>query len=716
MNHLPHIALVGNPNSGKSSLFNQLTGLKQKVGNFPGVTVDKKTGISRLSDTLTAEIIDLPGTYSLFPKSPDERVVTDILLNPASTLRPDVVVVVVDASNLKRNLLLYTEVKDLGLPVILALNMLDMAESQGLRINQVLLSRKLHAPVLGINARTGKGIDLLKAELAKALSLKSASSGALEPKPAENGFQFVEAAAYAPELVGRIRGRFGIENDYAAYQYAHQGEAASFLQHDDKRQLHSWRQELGFEDKPLQARETVARYETIRHIVDEAVQSRSTKTTADTFSGKLDKVLLHPVWGVVVFLGILLLIFQAIFAWAQVPMDLIDAGIARLTEWLHGTLPQSKLVDLLADGLIAGMGGILIFIPQIAVLFAFIAILEESGYMARVVFLMDRLMRSFGLNGRSVVPLISGVACAVPAIMATRTIDNRKERLITILVTPLMSCSARIPIYTILIGLVVPKITLLGVLNLQGVALMGMYLLGFVAALVSAVVMKWVLKTKERSFLIMELPDYRMPRWGNVGITILEKVKAFVWEAGKVIIAISVVLWVLSSYGPGNQMQEAAERASSRYASAEESIRENRVASAQLEASYAGHFGKFIEPAIRPLGYDWKIGIALLSSFAAREVFVGTLSTIYSIGSSDEDTDTIREQLQQEINPYTGGPMYTPAMAFSLLIFYAFAMMCMSTLAVVHRETKGWKWPLIQFFYMSGLAYLSAWIVYTAMK
>ena len=720
MNNLPHIALVGNPNSGKSSLFNQLTGLKQKVGNFPGVTVDKKTGLCRLDDTLTAEIIDLPGTYSLYPKSPDERVVTDVLLNPNGPLRPDVVVVVVDAANLKRNLLLYTEVKDLGLPVVLVLNMLDMAEAQGLRISQVTLSRRLHAPVVGINARTGKGIDLLKAQLARTLAAQAVPGGTApgEPVPAESPepFHFVAAAGYAPELVERIRGRFGIHNDYAAYQYAHQGEAAAFLESDDRQQLGRWREELGFEGKSLQASETVARYETIRRIVDEAVQSRPAHERTETFSGKLDKILLHRYGGVAVFMAILFLMFQAIFAWAQVPADLIDGAIAGLTGWMHEALPQSQLVDLLADGLVAGLGGILIFIPQIAVLFAFIAILEESGYMARVVFLMDRLMRAFGLNGRSVVPLISGVACAVPAIMATRTIDNRKERLITILVTPLMSCSARIPIYTILIGLVVPEVTLLGVLNLQGVALMALYLLGFAAALLSAVVMKWVMKTKDRSFLIMELPDYRMPRWGNVGITILEKVKAFVFEAGKVIIAISIILWVLSSYGPGNQMADAARQAARTYATADESTRENRVASARLEASYAGHFGKFIEPAIRPLGYDWKIGIALLSSFAAREVFVGTLSTIYSIGSSDDDADTIRERLQQETDPRTGGPMYTPATAFSLLIFYVFAMMCMSTLAVVHRETRGWTWPAIQFFYMTALAYASAWLVYTALK
>ncbi|MBD0254890.1 MAG: ferrous iron transport protein B [Cytophagales bacterium] len=720
MNQLPHIALVGNPNSGKSSLFNQLTGLKQKVGNFPGVTVDKKTGLCRLDDTLTAEIIDLPGTYSLYPKSPDERVVTDVLLNPNGPLRPDVVVVVVDAANLNRNLLLYTEVKDLGLPVVLVLNMLDMAEDQGLRINQVVLGRRLHAPVVGINARTGKGIDLLKTQLARTLAAQTVPSetagGGAGPDESSEPFHFVEAAGYAPELVERIRGRFGIDNDYAAYQYAHQGEAAAFLKGDDRQQLGRWREELGFEDKSLQARETVARYETIRRIVDEAVQRRPAPENTETVSGRLDKILLHRYWGVAVFMAILFLIFQAIFAWAQVPADLIDGAIAALTGWMHDTLPQSQLVDLLTDGLVAGLGGILIFIPQIAVLFAFIAILEESGYMARVVFLMDRLMRTFGLNGRSVVPLISGVACAVPAIMATRTIDNRKERLITILVTPLMSCSARIPIYTILIGLVVPEVTLLGVLNLQGVALMALYLLGFAAALLSAVVMKWVMKTKDRSFLIMELPDYRMPRWGNVGITILEKVRAFVFEAGKVIIAISIILWVLSSYGPGKGMEAAAERAARTYATADESTRENRVASARLEASYAGHFGKFIEPAIRPLGYDWKIGIALLSSFAAREVFVGTLSTIYSIGSSDDDADTIRERLQQETNPRTGGPMYTPATAFSLLIFYAFAMMCMSTLAVVHRETRGWTWPAIQFFYMTALAYGSAWLVYTVLK
>ncbi len=709
MSSLPNISLVGNPNSGKSSLFNQLTGLNQKVGNFPGVTVDKKTGTCRLTAAHTAVITDLPGTYSLYPKSPDERVVANVLLNPRDPVFPDLVVVVVDAANLKRNLLLFTEVKDLGLPVLLALNMLDVARKQNLQIDVPLLSERLHAPVVSINARTGEGMDALKKEITKMLT--NASNG-LAPRK----HTFVEAAEYVPELTGQIKRQFGLENDYIAYQYAHQGEEVSFLGQDQKRQLERWRDDYRFQDKSLQARETVARYEVIGRIVAEAVKEADNDQRKENFTSRLDAIFLHRIWGTVIFLAILLLIFQAIFAWAEYPMNLIDGGIAQLNQWLHNQLPKSLLVDLLTDGLIAGLGGILVFIPQIAVLFAFISVLEESGYMARVVFLMDRMMRSVGLNGRSVVPLISGVACAVPAVMATRSIDNWKERLITIMVTPLMSCSARIPIYTILIALVVPDQTVLGVMNLQGIALMALYLLGFAAAILSALVMKWVLKIKGRSFLIMELPEYKMPRWANVGLTIIEKVKAFVLEAGKVIIAIAVILWVLSTYGPPGQMQQAEAKVRQEYKNAGKDELGNHIASARLEASYAGHFGKFIEPAIRPLGYDWKIGIALLSSFAAREVFVGTLSTIYSVGSDDEDTETIKERLQQEINPRTGGPMYTPATAFSLLVFYAFAMMCMSTIAIVHRETKGWKWPIIQLVYMTVLAYVSALVVYTVLK
>jgi len=700
------IALVGNPNAGKSSLFNQLTGLSQRVGNFPGITVDKKTGLCRLNDTHAAEIIDLPGTYSLFPKSPDEHVVTHILLNARDEWYPDLVIVVADAANLKRNLLLFSEVKDLGIPVLLVLNMMDMAGKAGLQIDLAALSRNLGVPVMTTNARAGEGIHDLKQKIASVLTEKPA---ALTPD------LFVDNLAFPAELTRDIRERFGLPNDYIAVQYAHQAGEARFLDGASRQFIEDLRQKHAFEPRKWQTQETLARYEKIRKIVSQSVQ-KPPVAPPDNLTNRLDKLLLHRVWGLVIFFAVLFFIFQAIFAWAQYPMDFIDTGIARLTSWLHGLLPESTLTNLLTDGLIAGIGGVLIFIPQIAILFAFISILEETGYMARVVFITDRIMRTFGLNGKSVVPLISGVACAVPAIMATRNIDNWKDRLITILVTPLMSCSARIPIYTILVALVVPEQKILGVFNLQGIALMGLYMLGFVAAILSALIMKLILQRKGLSFLIMELPDYRAPRWGNVGLTIIEKVKTFLVEAGRIIVAIAIVLWVLASYGPGSQMEQAEIRVRQAATTLSETEVENRVAAARLEVSYAGHFGKLIEPAIQPLGYDWKIGIALISSFAAREVFVGTLSTIYSVGSNSEDITTIQERLRSEVNPRTGAAMYTPAVAFSLLIFYAFAMMCMSTLAVVYRETRGWKWPLIQLLYMTGLAYISAFVVYQLMK
>jgi ferrous iron transport protein B len=702
------IALVGNPNSGKSSLFNQLTGLNQKVGNFPGVTVDKKTGICAINATTSVQIIDLPGTYSLYPKSLDERVVMDIIANPKDKSYPDMVVVVIDAASLKRNLLLFTEIRDLGLPVVLALNMLDVAHSSGISIDKTLLQKKLQVPVVEINARTGEGLADLKNAISQSL-------GALKAEANGKAHSFIDASIFAPEVVGQIKDVFGVHNDYLAIQYAHQGESLPFLSLTEKEQIEQLRKKYNFKHSLLQAKETIARYERIDEIIGQAVKEKKQDEKEDV-STRIDKVLLHPLWGYVVFFVILFLIFQAIFAWASYPMDLIDAGIASLNTYLQSALPESMLVSLLTDGLIAGIGGILIFIPQIAILFAFIAILEESGYMARVVVLMDKWMRKFGLNGKSVVPLISGVACAVPAIMATRNIDNWKDRLITIMVTPLMSCSARIPIYTILIALVVPETKVAGFLNLQGIALMGMYLLGFLAAIFSALLMKLILKTKGRSFLIMEIPVYKMPRWGNVGLTILEKVKAFVLEAGKIIIAISIVLWVMASYGPSGKMDKAEAEVKTEKPYLTGQALDNEIASRKLEYSYAGHFGKFMEPAIRPLGYDWKIGIALLTSFAAREVFVGTLSTIYSVGSDTEDTETIKERMLKETYPGTGLPVYTPALAFSLLIFYAFAMQCMSTLAIVHRETKGWKWPMIQLVYMTALAYISAFVVYNLMK
>ncbi len=693
------IALLGNPNSGKSSLFNHLTGLNQKIGNFPGVTVDKKIGLSKINQTLVAEIIDLPGTYSLYPKSLDEQIVFDFLNSPNDAHYPDFLVVVVDVSNLKRNLLLFTQARDLGFPVILALNMLDIAKRAGTNIDIETLKKELGVPVVSINARNGDGVDLLKTAISC---------------PVHNApDSFLNFKEFAPELIQEIKEKFSIKNNYLALQIAHRYKEVESLSENDKKLIEELKIKHGFDSVLLQSKETVSRYEVIHEILSK-VEKKGNTAERERLSYKIDKVLTHKIGGYLIFFLLLFLMFQAVFAWAALPMNLIDSGIAGINDWLKNTLPEGPLVDLLTDGLIAGLGGILIFIPQIAILFAFIAILEESGYMSRVMFLMDKIMRQFGLNGRSVVPLISSVACAVPAIMATRNIDNLKERLVTIFVTPLMSCSARIPVFTVLIGLIVPKEYVVGIFNLQGLALMGLYLLGFLAAILSALVMSKLLKTKEKSYFIMEFPTYKMPRWKNVGITLVEKVKAFVFEAGKVILAISVVLWVLASYGPSNKMAIAEDKAvvESKQKNLPESEANNLIAARKLEYSYAGYFGRFIEPSIRPLGFDWKIGIALITSFAAREVFIGTMATIYSVGDRSDDSETVMEKMREEINPETGKPMYSIAVAFSLLIFYVFAMQCMSTLAVVYRETKGWKWPALQFAYMTLLAYVSSFIVY----
>ncbi len=690
------IALIGNPNSGKTSLFNQLTGLNQKVGNFPGVTVDKKTGHSQLTPSLRAEIIDLPGTYSLYPKSLDERVIIDLLYDPASKHYPDLIVVTADASNLKRNLLLFTQLADLKIPAVLALNMVDVAEKEGVKIDIPALHRELGVPIIPMNARKGIGVAALKIVMTQQLEPTKAS--------------FFEIPVELIPLLQSIKERFSLTNDYLALHYAHQYKNLRFLSEADVAWLDTALEENGFKSNVLQASETIERYTRINELLLDVV--RIEKATKDEkFSNRIDQVLTHKVFGYLIFFVILFLIFQAIFAWASYPMDLIDEGIAGLNELIQSNF-SGPLVNLLTEGVIAGLGGVLIFVPQIAILFAFIAILEETGYMARVTFMMDKIMRKFGLNGKSVVPLISGVACAVPAIMSARTIENWKDRMITIFVTPLMSCSARIPVYTVLIALVVPDKYYLGFLNLQGLVLMGLYLIGFLAAIFSAMLLKVILKARERSYFIMEFPVYKMPRWKNVGLTIVEKSKTFVLEAGKVIVAISIILWVLASYGPGDNFEIAEQKAltEAKQANLSEIQTENLIASHQLESSYAGIVGRAIEPVIRPLGYDWKIGIALLTSFAAREVFVGTMSTIYSIGE-EENVSTIKNKLMAEKDE-NGDPFFTPARSFSLMIFYLFAMQCVSTLAIVRRETKSWMWPLAQLIYMSGLAYVMAFITY----
>ncbi len=691
------IALAGKPNSGKSSLFNQLTGLNQKTGNFPGVTVEKRTGAFSLHGT-TVELMDLPGIYSLYARTLDEKVVAEILADYSSEFYPDVVVLIADATNLKNSFLLLTQLIDLGLPVVLALNMMDLAARSGQSVDIKKLSFAFDLPVVMVNARSGQGVDDLKDILSNKLV------------PSKRSVFQIDAEIMP--VVSQLKERFKLRSDYEAYQYLQQTDSLTHLSPDDKKFIASLAKGAGFFPGKYQGAETIRRYEFIQDLLNQVIIKAPNVGWKKT-SHRIDRILTHKVWGYVIFLSLLFLIFQSIFAWAQVPMDFIDNQFAALSEWLESKLPDGPLFDLISQGIVPGIGGIIIFIPQIAVLFAFISVLEETGYMARVVFMMDKIMRRFGLNGKSVVPLISGWACAIPAIMATRTIENWKDRLITIFVTPFMSCSARLPVFTILVALTVPNESVLGVINLQGLVMMGLYLMGFLAAILTAMVMRYIVKVKEKSFLIMELPLYRVPMWRNVGLTIVDKTKAFVFQAGKVILAISIILWVLASYGPGDALEHAEENVLAESANLRltEQGLADRIAAYKLEHSYAGTIGKVLEPVIRPLGYDWKIGIALITSFAAREVFVGTIATIYSLGST-EDQLTIRDRLKKEVNPETGEPRFTLAVGFSLLIFYTFAMQCMSTIAIVRRETGTWKWPLIQLAYMTGLAYVAAFGAY----
>ena len=699
------IALVGNPNSGKSSLFNALTGLNQKVGNFPGVTVDKKTGICRISETLTSQIIDLPGTYSLYPKSADEQVTYEVLLNSNNADKPDLIVVIADAANLKRNLLFCSQIMDLKIPMVIALTMNDIARKKGITIDIEGLERMMGVPVVPINPRKNKGITQLKKTIAEVYHQKGPSS------QREN---FINIEGITGDWIKEINSLCGSDSSYKALHIACNYLELGYLQAAQKIQIAALLDIHNFHKSKVQAEEIMERYKRISIIMQQCVVEESPlKKTIIT--ERIDKLLLHPLWGNVILLIVLFLLFQSIFWLAEYPMTWVEEGFSYLSQALDGLLPDGLIKDLLINGILAGISGIAIFIPQIMILFGFITVLEDSGYMARISFLTDRLMRSVGLNGRSVMPLISGMACAVPAIMAARTIQNRKERFITIMVTPLMSCSARLPVYTILIGLVVPDKTLL-IFNLQGLVLMGLYLLGFFMALAVSWVMNMVVSIKEKTYFLMELPVYRSPRWKNVGITMVEKAKIFVLDAGKVIMIISVVLWAMATFGPPARM-EAIEM---KYARAKQEQPANKLLlerdeqTARLENSFAGIMGHAIEPFIRPLGYDWKIGIALITSFAAREVFVGTMATLYSVGDDQDMDKTLREKMR-DAKRIDGTPVYTLATGLSLLIFYVFAMQCMSTMAVVKRETRGWKYPIIQFLYMFVLAYVGALIVYQSL-
>lgn len=698
------IALVGNPNSGKSSLFNSLTGLNQRVGNFPGVTVDKKTGVSRIADNLSANILDLPGTYSLYPKSADEQVTYEVLLDRSHKDRPDIIVMIADAANLRRNLLFCSQIMDMGIPVVMALSMNDIARQKGIDIDAEGLGRLMSVPVVKINPRKNRGI----AQLKKAIADVHYAGTAGIPAP------FIDIRQHTGQWLDTVQQLCDLKSTYSALHVACNYMELSFLNAAQRIQIGALVNEGGFHKAKVQAEEIVERYRKIGNIIEKSVVETS-PLKQSMMSERLDKVLLHPVWGNLVLLVVLFLMFQSIFWLAAYPMTWVEESFAYLTGLFNDWLPEGFIKDFFINGLLAGIGGIVIFIPQIMILFGFITLLEDTGYMARISFLSDRLMRSVGLNGRSVMPLISGMACAVPAIMAARTIQNRKERLITIMVTPLMSCSARLPVYTILIGLVIPDKNLL-IFNLQGLVMMGLYLLGFFMALIVSKFLDFIIKSKERSFFLMELPVYRAPRWNNVFTTMVEKAKVFVVDAGKVIMIISLVLWVLATFGPPTKMEAVTAKYALLKQQHPEQIAEldKLQGTEKLENSFAGILGKAIEPTIRPLGYDWKIGIAIITSFAAREVFVGTMSTLYSVGS-DANDDTIREKMRAA-RKADGTPVYTLGSGVSLLIFYVFAMQCMSTLAIVRRETRSWKYPALQFIYMLGLAYICAWIAFQALS
>jgi len=695
------IALIGNPNSGKSSLFNQLTGLNQKVANFAGVTVEKKMGFCQLPNKEKAQIVDLPGTYSLYPKSLDEQVVLDFLLDPKSAEKPDLILVVADASNLQRNLLLFEEIRDLGVPTLLILNMIDLATQNGWQIDIPKLQELLGVVVIATNARNGVGIQELKNAIVEA------NKKAYTP-------QILKSFEKQATLIKEIQKQFSLENPYIANLYLHHYERLHFLSEEDKSYLQKQQIQKQFNSLSLQAQETLERFDAIGSVVAATTQKYEKANNPLQITQKIDKILLHPFFGYAIFLGVLLLMFNAIFKWAELPMTFIEEQTTALQDFTKNNLLNSWYTKLLADGIIAGIGSVVVFIPQIALLFAFIAILEESGYMVRAMIIMDKLMRKFGLNGKSVVPLIAGVACAIPAIMATRNIDNRKERLITILITPLMSCSARLPIYTVMIALVIPQGEAFWFISWQALALLSMYLIGILMALMASIILSKLFKHQDNSYFVVEMPTYKVPRWKNIGLTILEKLKAFTLDAGKVIVVISVILWALASFGWGDNLEKAEEKVRKENTSLSEEKLEPLVSAAKLEASYAGMLGKAIEPVIKPLGFDWKIGISLIASFAAREVFVSTMSVIYGLGTDDEQS--VRERMGKEINPDTNKPFYSVAVGFSLMVFYAFAMQCMSTVAIVYRETRSWKYPIGQIVAFNLIAYISSFLVYQFLK
>ena len=685
------IALVGNPNLGKTTLFNRLCGLKQHTGNYPGVTVDKKKGILNQNGR-KIEVIDLPGINSLYPNSKDEELVVKYLLNNQTEDFPDKIVLIVSALNLKRNLYLYEQIRDLNIPIVLAVNMVSLAERRGVFVSIEKLREKLDVPVVQISAKTGKGIDQLLDLVQKDHPVLPREATYIQEEEKVLLHKFATVRSEKNEYVNFLRlTDAALETD--------KSHKTAFVEGHDI-DVRKWKTNA-----------SILRYKHIKTYLSDVLTIDKSK--ANDLTSKFDRVLLHPVFGYFIFLMIMLTIFQSIFWLASFPMDWIESGFENLQIGLAALLPEGYFTQLVTEGLVPGIGGVVIFVPQIAILFFFFSVLEESGYMSRIVYLTDRVMQSFGMSGKSIVPMISGMACAIPAIMSARTIENSRERLITILVTPLLTCSARIPVYVVLIALIIPDDEMIWIFNAQGIALMAMYLLGVMMTFVVAFVLKIFMKPTYRSYLLMEMPEYLAPGLKNVLISMWMNVRSFIWNAGKIIIATTIILFVLVTNG-GEEFKNAEQFVAENYAELSLDEKEMKVESYKQENSYLGSIGKSIEPAIAPLGYDWKIGISLISSLAAREVFVGTISVIYSVGS--DEVMKIRDRLRKEVNPTTGIPAFGFATCISLLLFYAFSLQCMSTVAVTYKETKSIKWTVIQFGYMTLLAYFAALIAYQLLK
>ncbi len=687
------VALVGNPNVGKTSIFNALTGLNQHVGNYPGITVERKTGNFSLSQNINAHIIDVPGTYSIQPTSKDEEIALRILFDKKHKDHPDVVVVVVDIDNIKRNLLLFSQIKDLEIPTILAINMADQMQRKGIEIDIPRLEQLLGTKIALVSARKNQGINELKRLI---LGYKE-----------QEVQSFLDLKQVDETYFSQLQKANSTQNLYISWMLQTENPSALDLGYVlNKRETYP-----SIDLKKMQHRETVKRYQKIAEILKETYAKNKNKATG--FEHKLDQLLIHPILGYLIFFVVIFVIFQSVFEWSSIPMDFIDEEFSKLSDFLKNQLAPGMLTDLVTEGIIPGISGVLIFIPQIAILFFFISILEETGYMSRVVFLMDRIMRPFGLSGKSVVPLMSGTACAIPAIMSARNIENYKERLITILITPFTTCSARIPIYIVIISLVIPDRKIAGLFSLQGMVMTLMYMLGFFMALLAAYILKLAIKNERKSHFIIEMPTYKTPLWKNVGYTVVEKTKAFVFGAGKTILMLSVILWFLGSHGPAKTFGKAEEIVAEKYQNQNlsEAELEDKIAGYQLETSYIGIIGSTIQPVFQPLGYDWKISIAVLTSFAAREVFVGNLATLYNIGSKGEETETVVNKMRNEIKS-DGTPVFSLAVGVSLLLFYAFAMQCISTFAIARKETNSWKWTISQTFFMTGIAYITAFVAY----